>query len=65
MPKALVMVAVRPFLVVKRLLGVENIPAARREKAVLHLTETFDVNGIVARIRLDGIYKPSGAQLTL
>lgn len=65
MPKALVKEAVRPFLVVMGLLGVEDIPAERREEAVLHLSDTFDVNRIVARIRLEGIYKPSGAQLTL
>lgn len=65
MPRALVLDGVRPFLKTRGTLGVEDIDPGRRDEAVRHLADVFDVNPIVSRIRLDGIYKPSGGQLTL
>ncbi|MEO8217975.1 MAG: hypothetical protein ABI718_12915 [Acidobacteriota bacterium] len=65
LPKSLVIDAVAPFLTVRGLLGVADIAPDRREEAVRHVGEIFDVNAVVARIRLQDICKPSGAQLTL
>jgi hypothetical protein len=47
-------------------LGVKELPFDRRRDAELVVRETFDVNPIVARIRLGLIYpEPDGRQLTL
>jgi hypothetical protein len=47
-------------------LGVGVVPEAKREEATRRLAETFDVNPVVARIRLDGLYPAAQArQLTL
>lgn len=46
--------------------GLPTIPSARRELAVRELAEVFDVNPVVARIRLDELFPSSTfGQLTL
>lgn len=66
LPKTLVETAVGSLLVSKGILGVRTLPDDRRERAVRLVAETFDVNPIVARIRLDALYPAAAArQLTL
>jgi hypothetical protein len=66
LPKTLVETAVGSILVSKGILGVRTLPDDRRERAVRLVAETFDVNPIVARIRLDALYPVASAkQLTL
>ncbi len=65
LPRQLVVEAVRPFLTTRGMLAIEDIDPNRRDEVIRHLADVFDVNPVVARIRLDGIYKPSGAQMTL
>jgi len=65
MPKRLVIAAVAPFCVTRGTFGVPEIDSRRREEAVRHLADTFEVNPAAARVRLEKLYKPSGSQLTL
>jgi hypothetical protein len=66
LPKSLVINALGPFMVSSGLLGQTVLPGDRREEAARFLAETFNVNPVVARIRLQGLY-PAGTeqQLTL
>jgi len=66
LPRKLVMIALNPFLVEKGRLGTKIIDPDRKEKALRELVEVFDVNPIVARIRMDTIFPPSQeSQLSL
>jgi hypothetical protein len=65
LPRALVDTALAAFLEPQGRLRLPGIPELRREDAVRHLAETFDLNPVVARIRLDGIHPRSDGQLTL
>ena len=65
MPRSLVLEAVKPFLASTGLLGIGAVPEDTRESVVAKLSSIFDVNPVVARIRLEGITKPSGSQLSL
>ena len=66
LPRGLVLEALQGLLLPQGQLGVPGLPSAKREAAVLLLAETFDVNPVVARIRLDGLYPgAAGGQLTL
>jgi len=66
LPKALVEKAVTPMLVFRGMFGLPALADDRREPAARLVAETFDVNPIVARIRLDALYPPAAAaQLTL
>ncbi len=65
LPKALVEKAIAPMLVFLGMLSLPTLPNDRRERAVRLLAETFDVNPIVARIRLDALYPAAAGQLTL
>ena len=65
MPRSLVVEAVKPFLTSTGLLGIGAVPEDKRESVVARLSSIFDVNPVVARIRLEGITKPSGNQLSL
>lgn len=66
LPRALVDKALAPMLVPLGSLGAMNLPASRRDGTIRILADTFDVNPVVARIRLDGLYPASGdRQLTL
>lgn len=64
LPKALVEMVVAPMLVVEGAFGFQVLPSARREDAVKLLSDTFNVNPVVARIRLEGLY-PLDGQLKL
>jgi hypothetical protein len=66
LPKALVERAVTPMLVAQGLLGLQTLADDRRERTIRLVAETFNVNPIVARIRLDALYPAAAAtQLTL
>ena len=66
LPKALVRKAIQPLLAPQGRLGLLGLPAEQRADAERLLAETFDVNPIVARIRLEGLGSPAGdGQLTL
>jgi hypothetical protein len=64
-PRALVQEAIRPFLVPSGRLGVEVLDEARREGAVRSLAETFDVNAVVARIRVSELFPAGTDQMHL
>jgi len=66
LPKHLVEVALAELLAPRGTLGQRILLGDRRENAVRLLSETFDVNPVVARIRLANVY-PQGRldQLTL
>jgi hypothetical protein len=66
LPKRLVEVALAEFLAPQGTLGERILLEVHREDAARLLTETFDVNPVVARIRLANLY-PQGRldQLTL
>lgn len=65
MPRSLAVEAVKPLLTSTGLLGIGVVPEEKRENVVATLSDIFDVNPVVARIRLEGIVKPSGGQLSL
>lgn len=66
LPKSLVQKVLQPILVPEGRLCLPGFPFAVRESAVRLLAETFDVNPIVARIRVEGLYPgAAGGQLTL
>jgi hypothetical protein len=65
MPRTLLHDALRTFFVTRGTFGREEIDPARREEAVRHVAALFEVNPVVARIRLERLYKPAGNQLTL
>ena len=65
LPKSLVMVSLQPSLVKKGLLGIEGMDQGRREAAAKHLAEIFEVNPIVAKIRLDVLFPKSAGQMAL
>jgi hypothetical protein len=66
MPRALVQMALEPMLKPVGTFGEQSLPFPRREDAIKMLANTFEVNRIVAKIRLDEIYPVSdAAQLRL
>jgi hypothetical protein len=66
LPQSLVEDALETLLEIRGLLGARVLPAAKRDSAMRLIAETFDVNPIVARYRMEMLY-PSSAerQLTL
>ena len=66
MPKPLVQAALAPILTPRGVIGTPILPAHQRESAIRLLADTFDVNPVVARLRLDALL-PAAAeeQLTL
>jgi len=64
LPRGLVDRALEPMLMSSGSLGVKAVANDRRNEAVNTLARVFDVNPVVARIRLDALYPESG-QLTL
>ena len=66
LPKSLVHNALTPILIHRGILGLLVLPSARREAAIRLVAGTFDVNPVVARLRLETLF-PSVAerQLTL
>ena len=66
LPRLLVSDALGSFLVAQGHLGLTHLDPTRREEAVCHLADVFDVNPVVARIRVDEIFPVfAEGQLTL
>lgn len=66
LPKPLVEKALDPILVARGLLGNRILESDRREEAIAILSKIFDVNPVVARIRLGVMYPETGeAQMSL
>jgi hypothetical protein len=66
LPKLLVEQCLGQFLVSRGLLGRPTLPEESREKASRNLAATFEVNPVVARIRIGELYPVGGEQqLTL
>lgn len=59
LPRELVLKALGPYLVEQGRLGARTLDFTRKESAARHLAEIFDVNPIVVRIRIDGLFPPS------
>jgi hypothetical protein len=64
-PRALVQEAVKPFLVPSGSLGAVTLDEKRREEAARALADIFDVNTIVAKIRITELYTAETGQLQL
>jgi hypothetical protein len=56
LPRPLVNQALEPFFVVRGSLGGKGLGSNRRAEAVRCLSETFDTNPIVAKLRIDRLY---------
>lgn len=65
LPKALVLECVNPLLEARGSLGASALPEPRRQDAIRLVSETFDLNPIVAKFRLARLCPEEGAQLTL
>lgn len=63
LPKRLAREALSEMLVNSVVTKSPKLPAAKRAEAEKHLANVFDVNPIVARIRLVEMYPDSGAQI--
>lgn len=61
LPRPLVVESVQPLVRVEGLMGRTVLPEALREEAVRHVAEVFEVNPIVARIRIGEMY-PQGSE---
>jgi len=61
LPRPLVQKALESFLVTSGSFGMSVLDGERREEAARHLRDVFDVNPVVARIRLNGLYRAGGA----
>ncbi len=64
LPRPLVCQALAPFLEKQGMLGIETVIQDRRKEATMSLIDVFDVNPVVARIRINEIF-PITNQLTL
>lgn len=53
LPKLLVMRSLETFLVSDGSLGCKTLPSGSRQKAIVMLADTFNVNKVVAKIRID------------
>lgn len=58
LPRDLVIQALQPFLECRGLLGLSTLPDRARRPAELAIAETFNVNPIVSKIRLSGMFPP-------
>ena len=56
LPKSLVKTALSPLLTARGLLEIKYLEASHRQEAIRLLAETFDVNPIVAKIRLERLF---------
>lgn len=65
MPRQLVEIALESFVEVRGALGSRVLPQGQREEAIRHVGNIFDVNQVVARIRIEGIFPPNPEQLAL
>ena len=64
LPRSLVISALGQLLSYSSRIGIPKLDVDRREEAALSLSETFDVNPVVARIRLGEIFSEPDNQLT-
>jgi len=64
MPRALVEKAVTNYVVYGAITGLPRLDELRRRDAELHVAETFKVNPVVAKYRLEEFYPRSGGQGT-
>lgn len=64
-PRSLVHEAMNPYLVSAGLLGVEVLDEKRREESVRALADIFDVNPVVARIRVNELFPAQTGQMQL
>ena len=62
-PRTLVQEALKPFLVPSGSLGAVTLDEKRRDGAVRTLADIFDVNPIVAKIRINELYPAETGQL--
>jgi len=66
MPRRLVEAAIDPYLTAQGLLGFKTLNASDKSRAERELAEIFDVNPVVARIRINQLYpEVNNGQLTL
>ncbi len=66
MPRELVHACLQSIVTREGQMGMEVLPDGARQNAILLLANVFDVNPIVAQIRLQGLYPANGrGQLTL
>lgn len=66
MPRRLVEIAIDPFLAPQGLLGLKTLKSSTKLNAERELAEIFDVNPVVARIRINQLYpEVNNGQLTL
>ena len=66
LPRVLVREALGSFLVSRGKLGIAILPRDRRDEAVQRLADAFDVNPVVARIRIETMFpRADEQQLTL
>jgi hypothetical protein len=61
LPRPLVQSALEPLLVARGSLGSKGLDPLRRDEAIEILADLFDVNPVVARIRLEDVY-PEGEE---
>ena len=66
LPQSLVAKALESMIEFRGMLGIAVLPHKNRESSIRLISDTFDVNPIVARFRLEALYPPSAEQqLTL
>lgn len=66
LPVPLVTKALKPLVAAEGTFKLlESLPASQRAKAVAEIARIFEVNPVVARIRIDELYPTGGGQLTL
>jgi hypothetical protein len=66
LPQSLVAQALEPMVELRGMLGMAVLPLRNREPSIRLISDTFNVNPIVAKIRLEALYPPSAEQqLTL
>jgi len=66
LPRLLVMVSMEPFLIEEGIMGSYRLDHSRQEEAIKTLAQIFDVNPIVAKIRIGALLPDSqNKQLTL
>lgn len=66
LPQSLVEKALEGTVEARGLLGVKVLPSTKRDEGIHLIADTFDVNPVVAKYRLDALYPPAAEQqLTL
>jgi hypothetical protein len=63
LPKKLVREALKDMLIESLVTRNPSLPPANRQRAEKHLATTFDVNPVVARIRLSEMFPDSKGQV--